>query len=176
MSKLIASLVVIILLVGCASTKVTGFRDRAYKSASYVKPVIDIRIDDLQHKVQIEDLFVKELSGHGIIAIKGTSLYPPTRKYTAEELAEVFVESSADSMIIVILKEGSTEEKQIWLIKVLGKDIGKVVWTGESKTKLVEGNILDGMNLGTMFKSISKNVVARLIEDNVFKGTGVKNR
>jgi len=176
MRKLIASLIVIIILVGCASTKVTGFRDREYIIASYVEPVIDVRVNDFQHKVQVEDLFVKEFSDRGISVIKGTSLYPPTRKYTAEELAKIFVASSADSMIIVSLKEGSSEEKQIWSIKVLGKDIGKVVWTGESKTKLVEGNILDGMNLGTMFKSISKNVVDRLIEDKIFKGRIVKNQ
>jgi len=176
MSKLIASLIVVILLVGCASTKVTGFRDRAYQSVSYVRPAIDVRIDDLEHKVAIEDLFVNEFSARGINAIRGTSLYSPTRKYTAEEMAEAFVESSADSIIVIVLKKDSTEEKQVWLINVVGKDVGKVVWTGESKTKLVEGNILDGMNLGTMFKSISKNVVTRLIEDKVFKGTSVKNR
>ncbi len=174
MNKSIAFVFSVILIVGCASTNITGFRDSAYKTTSYSKPAIDIRIDDLQHKVTIENLFVQDLLDRGIGAIKGTSLYPPTRKFTSEEWASALMNSSADSAVIISLKEGSTEDRQVWLIRVIGKDVGKVVWTGESKTSLLQGNILDGMNLGTMFKSISKNVVTRLIEDKVFLESALK--
>jgi len=155
-------------LASCAQTNIVGYRDNENINRYYSYPVVEIRIDDLHHRQMLENIFVDSFQKYSLNIIRGTDMFPPTRNLNPEELMKLFTNSKADSLLVLSLKSGSTELDQKWDISVFGKDIGKTVWAGESKTTLVQGNLLDSKNIATMFESMSSEIVAKLIQAQVF--------
>ncbi|MBI2799155.1 MAG: hypothetical protein HYX63_02540 [Gammaproteobacteria bacterium] len=110
----------LLMLAACATTRVESYRDPAFVGRSFHCPLVVAQIDGPAHKRAIEDAFANKISSKGVRVFKGLDVFPPTRILSNEEKALAFIQSDADCMIFVSLKEGTVHEEK-YEIRVTGK-------------------------------------------------------
>ena len=162
-------------LAGCASTKVSSHLDAEYAGTVFDRPLVFVSIDRLSHKQSLEDSFVRALNKIGVSAIRGTLLFPPTRNASAQDIFNVFMQSDADSMMLISLKEGSRTVQE-FEVKIIGKKIDSLAWVGQSRTEELLENITKDLSLKSMFNSVANGIVSKLVEDDLLVPASGPNR
>lgn len=113
-SKAFSLLFVSILLIGCASTKITTFTDPAYRSGSaFGRILVVAEISDLKWRQKMESRFVGEFGVRGIFAIEGINLFPPTRELSDQEKIDLLLENQIDAFVLIDV--GDAGVKQVYI-------------------------------------------------------------
>lgn len=88
-------------LAGCASTKITGFRDLNHSSTQFSSIAVFAQGMMLEAAVEAERLMCKKLAPTPCIS--GKTVLPPTRSYTPEEVEEHLGRANVDAVLIAAL-------------------------------------------------------------------------
>jgi hypothetical protein len=91
------------LLLACvARTSVTSFVDPAYRQARSFSSVAVFALGvGLEERQTIENTVAQRLADHGVRAIRGIDLVPPTRQVTEEEWTHDVLASGAETVLII---------------------------------------------------------------------------
>jgi len=73
---------------GCATTQITAFKDPDTGARKLKNVLIVVASSDLRDRMAIEKAIVEKLTAQGIQAQPSTTVFPPTRKYTEQEMRE----------------------------------------------------------------------------------------
>ena len=90
-----------IFISGCASTKVTGFSDPAYKIESYQSIVIFASNVGLEQASELEGAMCEKFQENSVKCSPFLLLFPPTRQYTAQAVYEVLQQNGFESILVL---------------------------------------------------------------------------
>lgn len=108
--KYFISLFVAFLIVSCASTKMTSFKDPDYQKAEFKRILIVANTNDLEDRQKLESKMVEELSNIGVFALESFRLFPPTRELTDEEKVNLLLKNDIDAFISISVGESGVDE------------------------------------------------------------------
>ncbi|MDF0750268.1 hypothetical protein NLU14_08500 [Marinobacter sp. 71-i] len=111
MIRITLSLLCALLVVGCASTNITGYSDPAYASTSYTSAVVVAENAGLERASQLEGGICEEFSAAGISCRPFHSIFSPTRTHGPDS---VFAELERQGVgaLIVLLSGGNYSSSQ----------------------------------------------------------------
>jgi PBP1b-binding outer membrane lipoprotein LpoB len=89
------------LLSGCATSKITGFRDPDFTTKQFTAIVVFAQGMTLSASVEVERLICMKLAPTPCVS--GKSVLPPTRQYTADEVRKYLQPQGADAVFIIAL-------------------------------------------------------------------------
>ena len=101
------------ILVSCASTKMTSFKDPDYQNAKFKKILIVANTNDLQDRQKIESKMVEAFTENGVFALESYKLFPPTRELTDEEKVDLLLKNNIDAFISISVGESGVNEVYI---------------------------------------------------------------
>lgn len=104
---------VLIVSTGCASTRVTAFKDPEFAGRSFGKPAVYANTANLEWRQSLEDRLVAEMSKHGVIARATFQLIPPTRDQSPEERAQILLAHGIDALIVIEVGESGVKDQYI---------------------------------------------------------------
>ncbi len=104
----IMSIALAISLTACITTNVKGFTDREYADYRVKKVVVRAPNANLDFGALIEQSFVEEFNFRGIHAASFMTMFPPTREWTDEDVANELEKNGFDSILYVILTGSDT--------------------------------------------------------------------
>lgn len=101
------------LLVGCASTKMTTYKDPEFENVVYKSLVVSSNFQDLEHKAYMETKVCKELSSYEVNCQRSIDVFPPTRKFTNEQWVQRFINSGADALVTIALTDSYSTQTYV---------------------------------------------------------------
>lgn len=100
----------LIILVGCASTRMTSFKDPDYQKAEFKRILVVANTNDLEDRQKLESKMVEEFSNIGLFALESFRLFPPTRELTDEDKVELLLKNDIDAFISISIGESGVDE------------------------------------------------------------------
>lgn len=101
MRRIACLLISACLLSGCATSKITAFRDPAFATKQFTALVVFAQGMALDASVEVERLICEKVAPTPCVS--GKSVLPPTRQYTADEVEKYLQASGADAVLIIAL-------------------------------------------------------------------------
>lgn len=184
-----------ILLLGCAHTKVTSFKDTERSAGkTYSKIVVLAPFSDLELRSTAERTFASKLRENGASAVLAIEVIPPTRKPTKEEIEAKLVQDGFDGLFLVNLTQAYNETTTTpgYATTIWGKSGAITTYSGPStissprlKFNLQLMDVSSKQNVWvsstftragsltsrtTIFNSLADSAVKKLKEDRLIKG------
>lgn len=125
-SLLFLTFITILFLSGCASTKMTSFKDPDYQQATFSRILVLANTNDLQDRKKLESQLVEEFSYYKIFALESYKLFPPTRDLSDEDKVELLLKNNIDALISIDVGESGTNEVYVPQTSSETKTKGKV--------------------------------------------------
>lgn len=94
-------LMAVFLLAGCASTKVTAYRDTAYAGRSYYKIMVAAPGLKLEARQTLEKAIASELTTKGALGVESIGIMQPTRSYSDEDFSQLLNSQAIDAVLVV---------------------------------------------------------------------------
>lgn len=104
------SLFIVFLLVGCASTRMTSFKDPDYQKAEFKRILIVANTNDLEDRQRLESKMVEVFSEVGVFALESFKLFPPTRELSDEDKVDLLLKNNIDAFISISVGESGVSE------------------------------------------------------------------
>jgi len=101
MKFVISLLIFVILLLGCAWTKITSFKDPDFSNTNFSKILIIVPFSDLELRQTTEKEFQDALYSKGITAITSIELFPPTREFSPDEILNLLRKFNIDGILFI---------------------------------------------------------------------------
>ena len=101
MYRIVFLLISAFLLSSCATSKITAFRDPAFATKHFSSLVVFAQGMALDSSVKVEKMICNKL--FPAPCKSGKSILPPTRQYTAAEVAKYLEDSGSEAVLIVAL-------------------------------------------------------------------------
>lgn len=111
--KYLLILILIIFIVGCASTKMTSFKDPDYQNTEFKRILVVANTNDLEDRQKLESKMVEDFSEVGVYALESYKLFPPTRELTDEEKVDLLLKNNIDSFISISVGESGVSDVYI---------------------------------------------------------------
>ncbi len=105
--------VLIIFLLGCASTSMTSFKDPDYQNTEFKRILVVANTNDLEDRQKLESKMVEAFSEIGVYALESYKLFPPTRELTNEEKVDLLLKNNIDSFISISVGESGVSNVYI---------------------------------------------------------------
>lgn len=128
------SFFVMLFLVGCASTKMTSFKDPDYQEAEFKRILVVANTNDLEDRQTLESKMVEEFSSIGVYALESFRLFPPTRELTDEDKVELLLKNNIDAFISISVGESGVSEVYVPQTSSTTKTKGNVNVYGNTAT------------------------------------------
>ncbi|MGQ9848086.1 MAG: hypothetical protein ACUVQP_11395 [Bacteroidales bacterium] len=103
-------LLILIFIFGCASTRMTSFKDPDYQKAEFKRILVVANTNDLEDRKKLESKMVEEFSDIGVYALESFRLFPPTRELTDEDKVELLLKNDIDAFILISVGESGVSE------------------------------------------------------------------
>ena len=124
----------LIILVGCASTRMTSFTDPDYQKAEFKRILVVANTNDLEDRQKLESKMVEEFSNIGVFALESFRLFPPTRELTDEDKVELLLKYDIDAFISISVGESGVSEVYVPQTSSTTKTKGNVNVYGNTAT------------------------------------------
>lgn len=85
-TKFLLLALLIPLVAGCATTKITSVRDPQFRAVNYKRIIVWAPFTDLDKRATAENAFAVELKLRGVDAATAFAVLPPTRTYTNDDI------------------------------------------------------------------------------------------
>lgn len=102
-------LVVLLLAAGCTTSQVTAFRDSAYTAARFDRLAVFALGMNFAATVAVERQLCQKLAPTP--CVPGSSILPPTRRYSADEAARYLEGSGADAVLLAALVSDQSDTR-----------------------------------------------------------------
>ncbi len=99
-----------LLILGCASTRMTSFKDPDYQNKEFKRILVVANTNDLEVRQKLESKMVEEFSKVGVHSLESYKLFPPTRELTNVEKVDLLLKNNIDSFISISVGESGANE------------------------------------------------------------------
>ncbi len=113
MKKILLYTAILFSLTGCINTTVTSVNNPTYKEHKIYKIAIDTPTESLITSQKIAESFKYSFSKKNIEAIPMNTIFPPTRKYTIEEMRKFFIDNNFDSYLSLEVKASQRSSQTV---------------------------------------------------------------
>lgn len=113
-------------LIGCASTRMTSFKDPDYQKADFKRILIIANTSDLEKRQKLESKMVEEFTEIGVFALESYNLFPPTRELSAQDKIELLNQNGIDSFISIDVGESGINKVTVPVTSTTTKTKGNV--------------------------------------------------
>jgi len=124
----------ILIFVGCASTRMTSFKDPDYQKTEFKRILVVANTSDLEDRQKLESKMVEEFSDIGVFALESYRLFPPTRDLSDEEKVELLLKNNIDAFISISVGESGVSEVYVPQTSSTTKTKGNVTVYGNRAT------------------------------------------
>lgn len=100
----------LLFLFGCASTRMTSFKDPDYQNTEFKRILVVANTNDLEDRQKLEFKMVEAFSEAGVYALESYKLFPPTRELTDEEKVDLLLKNDIDAFISISVGESGVSE------------------------------------------------------------------
>lgn len=100
----------LLFLFGCASTRMTSFKDPDYQNTEFKRMLVVANTNDLEDRQKLEFKMVEAFSEAGVYALESYKLFPPTRELTDEEKVDLLLKNDIDAFISISVGESGVSE------------------------------------------------------------------
>jgi len=107
------TILLFLLLSGCATTNITGFTDPSFKNKKYTSYVVVTPNLNLEYSLLLQKKICSEIEKYKSACTKGLDLFPPTRDLSSEQKAKVIKEKNIQGYLLVFYNGGNSETQQI---------------------------------------------------------------
>jgi hypothetical protein len=121
-----------LLFLGCASTKITSFKDPDYQNTNFKRILIVANTNDIENRQLLETKMVESFSKEGIFALESYKLFPPTREFTGDEKVSLMLKNNIDAYISISVGESGVSQVYIPQTSSTTKTEGNVNVYGNS--------------------------------------------
>lgn len=165
----------IFLFAGCAETRITGFRDPAFRDVAYEDIVVMAHLGDLIHDKIAEDYFVQCLSKKKVRARPSTEFFPPTREIDQQETLRKLKGESVEALLIISIKDRWTDTRagkgtgyaflrETHALQLIDVKSGRMAWTASASS---DSDGSAGMK--EMLSSLATKTTATLAEEGFLR-------
>lgn len=133
----------IITLAGCASTQMTSFTDPAFKGLTFHHFIVVARSNNLSTRLWLESHLVQTLTSHRIFATASILLFPPTRKFSDEQMRDSLLRHNFDAYIVVDVGESGVESIYLPPTGATTKTTQNSTYEWTSTTSIVGGGTIE---------------------------------
>ncbi len=106
-------LFIVFLIVSCASTKMTSFKDPDYLNAKFKRILVVANTNDLEDRQKLESSMVEAFNDMGVFALESFKLFPPTRELSDQEKVDLLLKNNIDAFISISVGESGVSEVYI---------------------------------------------------------------
>jgi hypothetical protein len=107
-ASLFLIIILVLLIIGCATTEVASIKNPLYENIKYDKVLILTYFDDIDYRQEAENCFVIILKESGIKAVRSIDLFPPYKNYTNDEFDQIILDHKIEGIFSIVLKDTST--------------------------------------------------------------------
>ena len=107
-----ALLLNLLLLVGCATTNVTGYTDPKFAGNAFKNVTVLAAVGNLEQNSTLESRACELFRAAGVPCAQFTIAFPPTRNYTPDQVYAELAASGAQSLLI-LTKESDTSSSRV---------------------------------------------------------------
>lgn len=100
----------LLFLFGCASTRMTSFKDPDYQNTKFKRILVVANTNDLEVRQKLEFKMVEAFSEAGVYALESYKLFPPTRELTDEEKVDLLLKNDIDAFLLISVGESGVSE------------------------------------------------------------------
>jgi hypothetical protein len=119
---------------GCASAKLTGFRDPGYPTKAFARIAVFAAGMTLENAMSVERQICERIGTAACIS--GKQILPPTRVYSAGEISQALVGARIDGLLMVVLGNDQSTSQYIGTILAASSSSS----TSETGTASVTGS------------------------------------
>lgn len=186
MKKILGLLGMLVVLVGCASTRFHDISTRVDPNTHYHKLIVHSDLADPKARQTIEDAVVSEIQKIGIGAMASYTIFPPEANYTWDQKKQTIVADGFDAGILVqVVDSFSTTTTQIFAnhslvdistahfkiqTKIVETSDFEVVWQAQSGSRVVMDDY-GKFNFSYVMASYASGLVNELQLENILVGT-----
>ena len=111
--------ILLIVISGCATTKITGFSDPAHSNRTYSNTVVFASNLGLEKAAELESRICREFTKRGTSCYSFLTLFPPTRDHTADNVFASLSERGIESLIM-LTAGGDYSSSQVFAYQAYG--------------------------------------------------------
>lgn len=128
------NLLLILFLFGCASTRMTSFKDPDYLDSKFERILVVANTNDLEDRQNLESGMVEEFTEIGVFALESFKLFPPTRDLSEEDKVDLLLANNIDGFITIDVGESGVNSVYVPQTGSTTKKEGRVNVYGNSAT------------------------------------------
>lgn len=103
----------LLLVSGCASTKMSVYKDPEFSNTRYGSVVVLTNFADLEDKEYLETKVCEKFRLRKVICKRGIDVFPPTRNYSSEEWVDAFIKSNAEAIVSIQLTDSYSTQTYV---------------------------------------------------------------
>ncbi len=186
MKKILGLLSVLVVLVGCASTRFHDISTRVDPDTHYHKIIVHSDLADPVGRKTAEDAVVKEIQLIGVNATASYTVFPPEVNYTWDQKKQMIQADGFDAGVLVqIVQSFSTTTTQMFInhnvvdistahfkiqTKIVETSDFEVVWQAQSGSRVAIDDY-GQFNFANVMSSYASGLVNELQLENILIGT-----
>lgn len=109
----IAVLLLVVVLVGCATTNITSFTDPAFKGHTFSSFVVVTPNLNLQYSSLLQRKICNSIRDKGAKCARALDMFPPTRTYNGAQVDKILKENRIGGYLVVIYGGGESQSRQV---------------------------------------------------------------
>jgi hypothetical protein len=111
--KIFVLFILILVLLGCAKTRMTYYEDPDFKDIEYKSLVVMSGFHNLEDRMYMETTFCKYLQKFQVTCKRGVDIFPPTRTHTDSEFVAAFQSSDTEGIVFINLTDSYSTQSWI---------------------------------------------------------------
>lgn len=111
--KYLTLILLMLLITGCATTKIQTHIDPEHKNKTYTKILVDAPNANFEFKELLFTKLCSDLSKRSVECITKDDLFPPTREYSEPRIFEIIDQNGIDGWLIVGIGSGGSSSQYI---------------------------------------------------------------
>ena len=112
-ARLSAALASFALLGGCVPTAIKSFVDPEFRGSTFERLLVVGQYPHLDETAAAESDFGRDLARHGVTALRGLDLMPPTRTFDQDQVFRIAREQRVQGVLLV--RRTSIHEREVWV-------------------------------------------------------------
>lgn len=107
--KKIFLLLITFLFIGCASVKISSFKNPDVDISKYKKIIVYGNTKDIEYRKTLEADITAAFKEKSIDAVSSIDIISPVKEYTQEEIKKIYIDNKIDSILTVAIIDVKTE-------------------------------------------------------------------
>jgi hypothetical protein len=107
--KVPLTILLLLTMTGCASTRVTGYTDPDYVGRGYSSAAVFANTSRMEHAAELEAVTCRVIVSYGVACQRISDLFPPTRTPSADDIRTTLAAKGVQVVLILTPQDDASE-------------------------------------------------------------------